>query len=55
MIWIIPMALGRGAWGDWVIVTLIVIIFNAAMMTSRWLQQQSYLQWQIANTPSNDE
>ena len=54
-IWIIPMALGRGAWGDWAIVALIVIIFNAAMMTSRWLQQQSYLQWQIANTPSNDE
>ena len=54
-IWIIPLALDRGTWGNWAIVTLTVIIFNAAMMTSRWLQQQSYLQWQIANTPSNDE
>lgn len=52
-IWITPMALGRGTWGDWTIVALTVIIFNAAMMTSRWLQQQSYLNWQIANTPSN--
>lgn len=54
-IWIIPMALGRGSWGDWTIVALTVIIFNAAMMTSRWLQQQSYLNWQIANTPPNDD
>ncbi len=54
-IWIIPMALDRGSWGDWAIVTLTVLIFNAAMMTSRWLQQQSYLKWQIANTPSNDD
>ncbi len=52
-IWIIPMALGRGTWSDWVIVALIVLLFNAAMMTSRWLQQQSYLQWQISNTPPN--
>ena len=51
-IWIIPLALGRGDWSDWVIVALTVIIFNAAMMSSRWMQQQSYLQWQIANTPS---
>jgi uncharacterized membrane protein len=54
-IWIIPMALGRGSWGDWTIVALTVIIFNAAMMSSRWLQQQSYLNWQIANTPSDDD
>lgn len=51
-IWIIPLALGRNAWSDWAIVALIIIIFIAAMMTSRWMQQQSYLGWQIANTPS---
>lgn len=51
-IWIIPLALGRNAWSDWAIVALIVIIFIAAMMSSRWMQQQSYLQWQIANTPA---
>lgn len=51
-IWIIPLAMGRGSFGDWAIVLLIVIIFNAAMMSSRWMQQQSYLQWQIANTPA---
>lgn len=54
-IWIIPLALGRNIWSDWVIVALIVILFNAAMMASRWMQQQSYLQWQIANSPTNDE
>jgi len=53
-IWIIPLALGRGAWSDWAIVALTVIIFNAAMMSSRWMQQQSYLQWQIANTPATE-
>ena len=51
-IWIIPLALGRSAWSDWAIVALIVIVFIAAMMSSRWMQQQSYLQWQIANTPA---
>ena len=53
-IWIVPLALGRGLWSDWTIVALTVIIFNTAMMSSRWMQQQSYLQWQIANTPVTD-
>jgi uncharacterized membrane protein len=51
-IWIIPLAVGRGAWSDWLVASLTVAIFIAAMMTSRWLQQQSYLTWQIHNTPS---
>lgn len=51
-VWIIPLAMGRNAWSDWAIVALIVILFIAAMMSSRWMQQQSYLQWQIANTPA---
>ncbi len=52
-IWIIPYVMGRGNWSDWVMTLLTVIIFIAAMMTSRWMQQQSYLGWQISNTPSN--
>ena len=52
-IWIIPLVMGRGSWGDWVMTLLIVTLFIASMMTSRWMQQQSYLGWQIANTPSN--
>lgn len=52
-IWITPLVMGRGNWGDWTMVLLIVILFIAAMMTSRWMQQQSYLHWQISNTPSN--
>lgn len=52
-IWIIPLAIGKNAWSDWVLVALIAIIFNAAMMTSRWFQQESYLGWQISNTPSS--
>ncbi|HWV15198.1 MAG TPA: DUF2069 domain-containing protein [Cellvibrio sp.] len=53
-IWIIPLALGRGSFSDWAIVALTVIIFNAAMMSSRWMQQQSYLRWQMANTPATE-
>jgi hypothetical protein len=45
--------MGRGNWGDWLMIALIVVLFIAAMMTSRWMQQQSYLKWQISNTPSN--
>ena len=52
-IWMTPLVMGRGAWSDWVMISLIVILFIAAMMTSRWMQQQSYLGWQILNTPSN--
>lgn len=52
-IWITPLVMGRGSWGDWAMTLLIVTIFSAAMMTSRWMQQQSYLGWQISNTPSN--
>lgn len=52
-IWITPLVMGRGNWSDWAMVSLIVIMFVAAMMTSRWMQQQSYLRWQILNTPSN--
>lgn len=51
-IWITPLVVGRGSWSDWVLTLLIVVLFISAMMTSRWLQQQSYLHWQIANTPS---
>ena len=52
-IWIIPYVMGRGNWSDWVMTLLTVVIFIAAMMTSRWMQQQSYLGWQISNTPEN--
>lgn len=52
-IWITPLVMGRGIWSDWVMTLLIVTIFIASMMTSRWMQQQSYLGWQISNTPSN--
>jgi uncharacterized membrane protein len=51
-IWMVPLAMGRGTLGDWALLNLTVIIFIAAMMTSRWLQQASYLQWQINNTPT---
>lgn len=54
-IWIIPYVMGRGNWSDWVMTFLTVVIFIAAMMTSRWMQQQSYLGWQIANTPTNPQ
>ena len=37
----------------WIEILLTVTIFIASMMTSRWLQQKSYLTWQIANTPSH--
>jgi uncharacterized membrane protein len=47
-IWIIPMALYRKSWSDFLVVSLTVIIFIAAMMSSRWLQQQSYLKSQMA-------
>ena len=50
-IWITPLVMGRGNWSDWVMVSLTVILFIASMMTSRWMQQQSYLSWQISNTP----
>lgn len=52
-IWIIPYVMGRGNWSDWVTALLTVVIFIASMMTSRWMQQQSYLGWQISNTPEN--
>lgn len=52
-IWITPLVMGRGSWSDWVMVLLTVILFIASMMTSRWMQQQSYLGWQISNTPAN--
>jgi uncharacterized membrane protein len=52
-IWITPLVMARGAWSDWVMTILIVVLFIASMMTSRWMQQQSYLGWQISQTPSN--
>jgi uncharacterized membrane protein len=52
-VWMTPYVMGRGNWSDWVMTLLTVIIFIAAMMTSRWMQQQSYLGWQISNTPEN--
>jgi len=52
-IWITPLVMARGDWSDWTMIVLIVILFIAAMMTSRWMQQQSHLDWQISNTPSN--
>lgn len=52
-IWITPLVMGRGNWSDWTMISLIVMLFISAMMTSRWMQQQSYLGWQIQNTPSN--
>lgn len=51
-VWMTPYVMGRGNWSDWVMVLLSVIIFIGAMMTSRWMQQQSYLGWQISNTPT---
>jgi uncharacterized membrane protein len=50
-IWIIPLALYRKDWSDFVVVALTAIIFITAMMSSRWLQQQSSLQWQIKQSP----
>ncbi len=50
-IWLTPLVMGRGSMLDWLLILLIVVLFIAAMMTSRWLQQRSYLNWQIANTP----
>lgn len=52
-IWVTPLVMGRGNVSDWAMVLLTVILFIASMMTSRWMQQQSYLGWQISNTPSN--
>lgn len=52
-IWITPLVMARGAWSDWVMTLLIVVLFISSMMTSRWMQQQSYLGWQISHTPSN--
>jgi uncharacterized membrane protein len=52
-IWLTPLVMARGAWSDWVMISLIVILFISSMMTSRWMQQQSYLGWQISHTPSN--
>lgn len=52
-IWMTPLVMGRGNWSDWVMTLLIIVMFIFAMMTSRWMQQQSYLSWQILNTPSN--
>ncbi len=51
-VWIIPLVMGRGHWSDWIMTLLTVVMFIAAMMTSRWMQQQSYLGWQISNTPA---
>ncbi len=52
-IWLTPLVMARGNWSDWTMITLIVVMFISAMMTSRWMQQESYLGWQISNTPSN--
>lgn len=52
-VWITPYLVGRGDWSDWVMTLLTLVIFVSAMMTSRWMQQQSYLGWQISNTPEN--
>lgn len=52
-VWITPLVMARGNMGDWLMVSLTVILFISSMMTSRWMQQQSYLGWQISNTPSN--
>ena len=52
-IWLTPLVMGRGDWSDWAMVVLTVTLFIASMMTSRWMQQQSYLNWQISNTPAN--
>lgn len=52
-VWIIPYVMARSNWSDWVMMLLTVVIFIAAMMTSRWMQQQSYLGWQISNTPTH--
>lgn len=52
-IWLTPLVMARGAWSDWIMINLIVIMFISSMMTSRWMQQQSYLGWQISQTPSN--
>ncbi len=46
-IWVTPLVMGRGSWSDWMMVGLIAVLFTASMMSSRWLQQQSYLSWQI--------
>lgn len=52
-IWVIPLVMGRSSLGDWLMTILIVVLFISSMMTSRWMQQQSYLGWQISHTPSN--
>ena len=52
-VWMTPYLMGRGNWSDWAMTLLTVVIFIAAMMTSRWMQQQSYLGWQISNTPTH--
>jgi uncharacterized membrane protein len=51
-IWMTPLAMGRGSLSDWTMTLLIVVMFIAAMMTSRWMQQKSYLGWQISNSPT---
>lgn len=52
-IWMTPLVMGRGNLSDWTMTILIVVLFISSMMTSRWMQQQSYLGWQISHTPSN--
>lgn len=52
-VFITPYLFEGFSWGIWGQLILTVIIFNASMMTSRWLQQRSYLRWQIANTPAH--
>ena len=52
-IFITPALFEIFAWKNWVYLSLTVVIFIAAMMVSRWLQQQSHLRWQISNTPSH--
>lgn len=54
-IWIVPLVMGRGNIHDWSLTILIVTMFIASMMASRWYQQVSYLGWQIANTPNSTE
>lgn len=44
---IFPVAYTRSLWSDWLITTLVTILFLSSMMTSRWLQYwRFYLQQQ---------
>jgi len=49
-VFITPSLFEAFAWKNWLQMSLTVVMFIASMMTSRWMQQQSYLGWQIQNT-----